>query len=351
MMGFKIRRGQENGRSNGTMAHVEDVFDPFGLDEHEEEKAALSFNPFPEPTTVADRMILLEQEQHAQQPQHQQSSSSTIPTIGAVDPKPQLIPPPPPTVNRVARSSSAKALPPKISVKLVVREDATAMAIAAGAGASHVNIVGTIQAQIQCSDATKNAPFLLKMEPLETMEINEEFVNEETLQVYIPKHEIGLVRILEFAVQQHIQRMPLLLERKISIKERTCRISIQVRSKLANKGDLKDLSIAIAVPMEVDGESISILRGGDGIYDELRRIVHWRLDELKRGASLMVAAEAQLWETPPQDAKLEFPVILRANSTEDKISEVDCRVVPAEGHPSSVTFTQSHSFRLLYRLQ
>jgi hypothetical protein len=186
------------------------------------------------------------------------------------------------------------------------------------------------------------------------------------LHVYIPKHEIGLVHLMDFAVQQHIQRMPLLLERKISVKDngRTVRVSIQVRTKLANKGDLKDLSIAIAVPMEVDGESICILRGDDGIYDELRRIVHWRLDELKRGESLMVAAEARLWErsgattaatgkdngnnkAPP----LEFPVVLRASSNDDQISAVDCQAVSADGYPSSVTFTQSRSFRLLYRLQ
>lgn len=325
------------------MANAEDVFDPFGLDEHEEEKAALSFDPFPEPASAKQILVEHDQEEPKIPTRLHNTNDNFHPS------KPRLLPPPP-TVNRASRTSSAKALPPKITVKLVIREDATAMASAAGAGASHVDIVGTVQAQIQCSDATKNAPFVLEMEELETMEINEEFVDDK-LKVYIPKHEIGLVRILEFAMQQQIQRMPLLLERKISIKEKTCRISIQVRSKLANKGDLKDLSIAIAVPMEVDGESISILRGDDGIYDELRRIVHWRLDELKRGESLMVAAEAHLWERPAKDSNLNFPVILRANSSEDKISAVDCRAVPAEGYPSSVTFTQSHSFQLLYRLQ
>lgn len=131
----------------------------------------------------------------------------------------------------------------------------------------------------------------------------------------------------------------------------TCRVAVQVRSKLSNKGDLGDFTIAVAMPEHVDGDTVEVLRG-DGTYDELKRTIRWNMKELPRGESFMVSAQAQLWSPLSDDEqeRVRFPVLARCSSTKDQISSVDFRATEAEDHPASVTYYGTKSFRLLHRL-
>lgn len=167
--------------------------------------------------------------------------------------------------------------------------------------------------------------------------------------------------------------MPLLLERKVSTSGLKCRIAVQIRTKLTNQGNLRDVKIVVAVPEVVDGASIVIARG-DGMYDELKRTLHWKIPAIAKGDSVLVAAQAHVWDTTTtrnnknkngtttstnnnnnnasmiDPNTLEFPVMMRCESEADPISGVEFKVVPADGYPSSVTFNTSSSFRLLHRL-
>jgi Adaptor complexes medium subunit family len=265
-------------------------------------------------------------------------------------------PPSPPPVSRVSRSNSKGiALPPKINVKLAISEDVSSTANPDSEGASNVSVEGSIHAQVQCSDAMKNAPFCLIPQSLQkedntvTFRPNHDFVTKDGIEenvVIIPKHEIGLVPVLQYSVKNNIQHMPLLLERKVTVLGLMCRVAVQVRSKLSNRGNMQNFAIAVAVPECVNGSSIEIVRG-QGDYDELKRTIMWRLDELQKGESFMVSAQAKLWE-PAVD--LQFPVLLRCTSVSDPISDVEFKVTAAAGYPSSITFNTTYSFRLLHRL-
>jgi hypothetical protein len=166
------------------------------------------------------------------------------------------------------------------------------------------------------------------------------------LVVKIPKHEIGLVPILKYTLNNEVQHMPLLLERKVTMSGLMCRVAVQVRSKLTNNGNLQNFSIAVAVPECVNGASIEIVRG-EGEYDELKRMIMWKLDELQKGESFMVSAQAKLWESTTE---IQFPVLLRCSSVTDQISGVEFKVTAVSGYPSSITSSATHSFRLLHRL-
>jgi hypothetical protein len=261
----------------------------------------------------------------------------------------------PPAVSRVSRSATA-ALPPKINVKLSIHEEVSSSANGSNEGASQVAIEGSIHAQVQCSDAMKNAPFLLLSKApannaggVMSLRPNPSFVSNDRSNenlVKIPKHEIGLVPISLYSVTNTVHHMPLLLERKITVSGTACRIAVQVRSKLSNLGSLVDFTVALAVPECVNFSTITVTRG-DGLADELKRTVVWKLDELEKGESFMVSAQAQLWEPTTE---IQFPVMLRCRSTADQISDVVFEVGPAMGHPSSITFTTTKSFRLLHRL-
>jgi hypothetical protein len=266
-------------------------------------------------------------------------------------------PPSPPPVSRVSRSSSKGiALPPKINVKLAIAEEVSSTANPKSEGSSDVSVEGSIHAQVQCSDAMKNAPFCLIPQALQkdegsvTFLPNPDFASKGSTEpdsIYrIPKHEIGLVPILKYSLNNKIQHMPLLLERKVTIGGLMCRIAIQVRSKLSNKGNLKNFTIAVAVPECVNGASMEIIRG-EGDYDDLKRAIIWKLDELPKGESFMVSAQAKLWE-PAND--IQFPVLLRCTSAADQISDLEFKVAAAAGYPASITFNTTCSFRLLHRL-
>jgi hypothetical protein len=47
----------------------------------------------------------------------------------------------------------------------------------------------------------------------------------------------------------------------VTIHESSVRIALQVRSKLTNRGDLRDFCLAVAVPEHVDANSVEIVRG------------------------------------------------------------------------------------------
>jgi Adaptor complexes medium subunit family len=265
-------------------------------------------------------------------------------------------PPSPPPVSRVSRSSSKGiALPPKINVKLSIAEEVSSTANPESEGSSNVVVEGCIHAQVQCSDALKNAPFCLTPQSLQnnegtlTLNPNPEFFVKDTGGeniVKIPKHEIGFVPILRYTLNNKIQHMPLLLERKVTVSGVLCRIAVQVRSKLTNNGNLQNFTVAVAVPECVNGASVEIVRG-EGDYDELKRTIIWKLDELQKGESFMVSAQAKLWE--PTEA-IQFPVLLRCASVSDQISNVEFKVTASSGYPSSITFNTTYSFRLLHRL-
>jgi len=282
-----------------------------------------------------------------------------------VDPGPE----PPPQVTRVTRSldriasqkgSGVSGIPPKLLVKLSLHEEVSSRAKEGHErhGTSIVSVDGTVYAQVQCSDAKQNAPFNLELrEPINGLQVrpNSEFsavsgtseLNQHL--VTIPKSEIGYVAVAHYTLSNEVEHMPILVERKVTTHKDTCRISIQVRSKLSNEANLEDFSIAVAVPDVVDAQSVEILRGA-GQWDELKRLIVWKLTSLNKGESFMVSAQGTLRPNASTTGETRFPVLLRCSYAADQISAVRFEVKEAEGHPTSLTFHEAHSFRILHRL-
>jgi len=288
-------------------------------------------------------------------------------------------PQPPPQVNRLTRSNEKKStngaisvvstssmtLPPRLVVKFRAHEEVSSVASSeeGEGGSSHVQIEGKISAQVTSSDARKNVPFCLIATNLAEDNIrflpNEKYVVDTTRSlpkhamslIHIPKNEYAAVTIGSYSLIEAVQHMPLLVERKVTVHSSTVRVAVQVRSKLTNRGDLKDFTIAVAVPDRINGDTVEVIRGS-GIYDDLKRTIKWSVNDLLKGESFMVSAQAQLFPTSTNEEgdQLKFPVLLRCSSNDDQISTVEFRAVETEEYPSSVSFSRSFSFRLLNRL-
>lgn len=257
----------------------------------------------------------------------------------------------------VATSNPMLAIPPKMLIKLTTYEEVTSVATVLQPGTSRVSVEGSVYVQLHSSDARRNAPFQLN--PANGIDISIKPNNKYSKRVNnlpntpvivtLPKQELGYVPVLHYSYEQTVDHMPVLLERKVTIHEDSCRIAFQVRTKLTNQGDLRDFTLAVAVPEKVDADSIEILRG-DGVYDGLKRLIKYKLASLVKGESFMVSAQAKLWKALGDDEDIHFPVVMRCTSSEDQISGADFSVVEAPGQPSSLTIHKAQSFRLLHRL-
>jgi len=126
-------------------------------------------------------------------------------------------------------------------------------------------------------------------------------------------------------------------------------VAIQLRSNMNNKGNLKDIVLAMSVPPTVIGNTLKVIRG-DGQYDTLRRVVKWTLQELPKGESLMVGAHVKVLSTLYSDELPNFPVILRCTSAEDIISSVKVDATSVRGSPATLALKKMYSCRLLHRL-
>ena len=78
---------------------------------------------------------------------------------------------------------------------------------------------------------------------------------------------------------------------------------------------LKDVVIILAVPPEVDGERCRLSRAG-GAWEELKRTVSWKVDEIQPGKALEIQAQFPLLEdanNSPSSKTPRFPVLVRGS--------------------------------------
>ena len=191
----------------------DEPFDPFGLEEHSSSETTDSFaDPF---ANVDELSTSVEEETKRRRRQQQRPITSPNTARLQANGAQSVVPPstltpdslyhsgisavvPPHPLNKIYTSSSnttTKTLPPKITVKLTIHEEATAAALPQGStGSSYVSLEGRIQAQIQCSDAMKNCPFrLVAQDPLDIFNVNPLFVSGANHEVNVPKHEVRVL--------------------------------------------------------------------------------------------------------------------------------------------------------------
>lgn len=158
--------------------------------------------------------------------------------------------------------------------------------------------------------------------------------------------------------------MPILVQSKSVIVESTstCRISVQIRSNLSNRGDLSDFTIVVAIPTTLRGNTVRVTRGNHGAFDATKRIVTWKVGSLAHGESCLVSAEA---EVAPEVAtlmrdnqlaagvaedKVKCPVLVRCSSDVDQVSDLALKAVTLKDSPATIVQQLGKSYQLLHRV-
>ena len=134
-------------------------------------------------------------------------------------------------------------------------------------------------------------------------------------------------------------------------------MAIKIRSNPANKHDLSNVAIMMAVPPDLDGETVKMSKRG-GVWDKLKRTIVWSAKSIKPGETkelqiqMQFESERDEGADDSKDDAPSFPVLLRFDTKNELLSSVDIDL----GDPSADEFMYEEfamkltkSFRVMHR--
>jgi len=170
--------------------------------------------------------------------------------------------------------------------------------------------------------------------------------------IYIPKSELGKVEVAGFTNSFNKQSMPITIQSKIFRKGDECKVVFRIRSNSKNSGALRDTVVSMAIHPSMISNTLTI-NGNNGSYNELKKLVTWRLKELPIRNGLIFGASGKLIPSYAIDTSKmpTFPIVLRCDSRTDGISGVEVKAKSNDSELSKVTAKTYNSFRLVHRAQ
>ena len=203
---------------------------------------------------------------------------------------------------------------------------------------SSCSIKGRILVMAQ-SNSLEVVPFVLSVKDLsyhiQSIEENRMFVEKfsnENNNSRIFKYTINLSKlddylpILNYKCSKDLQPIPIRVQSKSLVQDDRCRVALQVSSNPENQKDLTDLTIVMSVPTSVIGKSL-ITHPKGGVWDESKRIVQWRVDELPSGDRFKLRIDFELVaKLEKHYEELSFPVSVRCQSIDAQLSNIQVNV-------------------------
>ena len=131
------------------------------------------------------------------------------------------------------------------------------------------------------------------------------------------------------------------------------RVGFKVRANPSNDFSLKRIMIVLAVPPNVDGQSVRMSRQG-GMWDEMKRTVSWSVAKLEAGEALEIqtqftAVDGGATTSGRKDrAPPKFPVLVRSDCSK-LFSSVEVLGDFDDGFSSPIRVMPSSFSRILHR--
>eukprot|EP00593_Proboscia_inermis_P012602 CAMPEP_0171321834 /NCGR_PEP_ID=MMETSP0816-20121228/114593_1 /TAXON_ID=420281 /ORGANISM="Proboscia inermis, Strain CCAP1064/1" /LENGTH=265 /DNA_ID=CAMNT_0011820185 /DNA_START=3 /DNA_END=800 /DNA_ORIENTATION=+ len=244
------------------------------------------------------------------------------------------------------------------------------------------NVVGTINVAVQSVqdeesgtliEREMDTPFLLNItdssHQIKSIEENDDLVtdftkdinaqsNQRVHHVLIPQHQDDVfLNVANYETNMKLPSPPVRVQTKVQVASKFCRVGINIKADKMNESNLTDLSVLMAVPNAVKGDTVKMSRRG-GIWDSLKRMLVWNVKELKIGAELGLQAQFEIILNSGGDdngiidtSALCFPVLLRCSSLQGQLSGLDIDLLEADGDESifHLTHTYSRTYRIMYR--
>lgn len=166
------------------------------------------------------------------------------------------------------------------------------------------------------------------------------------------------MQILSYTCPKMLSPVPIVVQNKVRMTGKFCRVAIQIRSNPSNESNLSNIFVLMAVPTCVNGETVKMSRRG-GIWDPMKRLIVWKLlvssgnnndnSNNKDSSSSDVITSLGIGQTIElqtqfevlknmQDimksegrAAINFPVVVRCNSTQGQLSSIKVNAVMDNG--------------------
>lgn len=145
-----------------------------------------------------------------------------------------------------------------------------------------------------------------------------------------------------------------LVKSRVQASGDVVRVGFKVRANPSNDASLKRIMIVLAVPPNVDGQSVRMSRQG-GVWDEMKRTISWSVSNLEAGEALEIqtqftAVDAGATTTSGRNdrAPPKFPVLVRCDFSK-LFSSVEVLGDFEDGFSSPIRVMPSSFSRILHR--
>jgi len=151
---------------------------------------------------------------------------------------------------------------------------------------------------------------------------------------------------------------------RVQVSPRHYRAGFKIRANPSNACPLENMAIVVAVPPHVRGDTVRMSRRG-GIWDEMKRVVCWTVENLDAGEALEVQlqfecvdqqqqggpnnGEEQLQQHGSNRRPPKFPVLVRADYPTKLFSSVEFKSDYSDGMNAPVKLNVVSSGRVLHR--
>ena len=137
------------------------------------------------------------------------------------------------------------------------------------------------------------------------------------------------------------------MKTKIQCQKDRCRVGIRIRANPSNPYPLTRIAIILVVPPDINGDKYEMSRL-DGVWDDLKRTIHWTLDSLEPGKSMDIQVASEVTNGGPKRNNSKFPVLVRCDdSTTFSKIKVTGEIVDSKTCPVDIHLTQRA--RVIYR--
>jgi len=160
--------------------------------------------------------------------------------------------------------------------------------------------------------------------------------------------------------------MEKLVKSRVQVSPRHYRAGFKIRANPSNSGPLENVAIIVAVPPNVRGDTVRMSRKG-GIYDDMKRVVCWTVENINPGEALEVQLQFECMEQQQhndspdsnvgdgdegkhfQRPPPKFPVLVRADCPSKLFSSVEVTSDYNDDANSPIKLKVVKAARILHR--
>jgi len=146
-------------------------------------------------------------------------------------------------------------------------------------------------------------------------------------RVDIPQNiDAKTINIIKYAGSELLRPIPLLVNSKVQVASKHCRVRVKIRSNPSNQQPIQHVVILVAVPPNIDGETLKMSTKG-GMWDPMKRLIVWSAPVLASGETMEVQMQFEIVTsdadriTPPK-----FPILVRCDGMKDQLSDITIRI-------------------------